>query len=188
MSYRILQLSALTAALALGSTAGLVQAASHVGAPMQGSATASTPDARSMNATPANATTSSPRADAKSDSRTAQVSGAASLVVLMPMAQAGDTQLGNGCWVRFYDGKNFRGTNLTLVGPVDMPNTDVPGGVWREWDSAIVGPKATVVTFDNENYRDRTARLAAGQRITDLGDKKLGWFEEIKSARVSCAS
>mgnify|MGYP003580149550 FL=1 len=50
-----------------------------------------------------------------------------------------------------------------------------------------MGPKATVRTFDNENFRDRTAMLRPGQNIADLGDQKLGWFEEVQSARVSCA-
>lgn len=108
------------------------------------------------------------------------------ILVLMPAAQGNSESLGNGCWVRFYDGQNFRGATLTLVGPIDMPKMDVPGPAWREWDSAVVGPKARVVTYDNDNYRDRTATLTAGQRIPNLDDAKLGWFEEIHSARVSC--
>jgi hypothetical protein len=60
------------------------------------------------------------------------------------------------------------------------------GSVWRDWESAIVGPKARVATFDNENFKERTARLAPGQRIADLRDKKLGWFDEVHSARVAC--
>lgn len=108
------------------------------------------------------------------------------VLVLLPVAQAADDKLANGCWVRFYDGKNYRGANLTLAGPVDMPRMDVPGALWRDWDSAIVGPKARVTTYDNENFKQRTATLNAGQRIADLGDKKLGWFDEVHSARVSC--
>lgn len=108
------------------------------------------------------------------------------VLVLMPAAQGSSESLGNGCWVRFYDGENYRGASLTLVGPIDMPKMDVPGPAWREWDSAVVGPKARVVTYDNENYRDRTATLAAGQHYPKLDDSKLGWFEEIHSARVSC--
>ncbi|WP_169805897.1 beta/gamma crystallin domain-containing protein [Azohydromonas lata] len=108
------------------------------------------------------------------------------VLVLMPAAQGSSESLGNGCWVRFYDGENYHGASLTLVGPIDMPKMDVPGPAWREWDSAVVGPKARVITYDNENYRDRTATLAAGQHYPKLDDSKLGWFEEIHSARVSC--
>lgn len=110
----------------------------------------------------------------------------ASVLVLVPSGMAGDTRLANGCWVRFFDDKQFRGATLTLAGPVDMPKMDVPGGLWLDWDSAIVGPRARVTTYDNENFRDRTAQLAANQSYPDLRDSKLGWFEEVKSARVSC--
>jgi hypothetical protein len=43
-----------------------------------------------------------------------------------------------------------------------------------------------VTTYDNENFHDRTAVLAGNQSYPDLRDHKLGWFEEVKSARVSC--
>ena len=122
---------------------------------------------------------------AKADSGSAPKLDA--VLVLMPAAQGSSESLGNGCWVRFYDGENYRGASLTLVGPIDMPKMDVPGPAWREWDSAVVGPKARVVTYDNENYKDRTATLTAGQHIPNLEGAKLGWFEEIHSARVSCA-
>jgi hypothetical protein len=112
--------------------------------------------------------------------------GNASVLVLVPSSMAGDTRFANGCWVRFFDDKQFRGAALTLAGPVDMPKMEVPGGVWRDWDSAVVGPRARVTTYDNENYRDRTAELAANQSYPDLRDRKLGWFEEVKSARVAC--
>lgn len=110
----------------------------------------------------------------------------ASVLVLVPSGMAGDTRFANGCWVRFFDDKQYRGAALTLAGPVDMPKMEVPGGVWRDWDSAVVGPRARVITYDNENFRDRTAELASSQSYPDLRDKKLGWFEEVKSARVSC--
>lgn len=33
----------------------------------------------------------------------------------------------------------------------------------------------------------RESGINAGQSIPDLRDRKLGWFEEVKSARVSCS-
>lgn len=118
-------------------------------------------------------------------SRTPSSASPAAVLVLLPNAQAQGTQLANGCWVRFYDDKGFQGDSLTLAGPVDLPRMEL-GNAWRDWDSAIVGPKATVRTYDNEQFRDRTAVLQAGQSIGDLGDRKLGWFDEVKSARVAC--
>jgi hypothetical protein len=116
----------------------------------------------------------------------ATASPEAAVLVLLPMQLASDEKLANGCWVRFYDGRNFSGSTLTLAGPVEMPRMHPAGSVWRDWESAIVGPKARVATFDNENFKERTARLAPGQRIADLRDKKLGWFDEVHSARVAC--
>lgn len=109
----------------------------------------------------------------------------AAVLVLLPSAQAQSNRLADGCWVRFFDDKDFKGDTLTLAGPVDLPKMEL-GNVWRDWDSAVVGPKATVRTYDNENFTDRTATLRAGQSIPDLRDQKLGWFEEVKSARVAC--
>lgn len=122
----------------------------------------------------------------KSAGASAAPAGAASVLLLVPARMASDQRLGDGCWVRFYDDKQYRGDALTLVGPVDMPKMEMPGNVWMDWDSAVVGPRAKVITYDNENFRDRTAQLAASQSYPDLRDKKLGWFEEVKSARVTC--
>lgn len=112
------------------------------------------------------------------------------VLVLLPVHLAGADALGNGCWVRFYDAENFRGANLTLVGPVDMNEMNVPGtfGAWRNWDSAVVGPKAQVTVYDQEDFKERNAVLKAGSHIADLSANKLGWFEDVKSARVACGS
>jgi hypothetical protein len=120
------------------------------------------------------------------DSSNATAALPAAVLVLLPNAQAQGTRLADGCWVRFFGETGFKGDALTLAGPVDLPRMEM-GNAWRDWDSAIVGPKATVRTFDNENFRDRTAVLRPGQSIADLGDQKLGWFEEVKSARVTCS-
>ena len=116
----------------------------------------------------------------------APAAGAA--IVLLPLQMASDENLANGCWVRFYDDKNFNGSTLTLAGPVEMPRMYPAGSVWRDWESAKVGRKARVTTYDNENFRQRTAKLDPGQRVADLHDNKLGWFDEVHSARVSCTS
>lgn len=115
-----------------------------------------------------------------------QAGAPVAVLVLLPAKEATDPNMAKGCWVRFHSDENFRGQSLTLVGPVDMPNMDAPGAVWQNWESAVVGPRATVTTYDNENFSDRTSTLNAGQRLADLGDNKLGWFEEVKSARVAC--
>ncbi|WP_332813894.1 beta/gamma crystallin domain-containing protein [Ramlibacter sp.] len=107
-------------------------------------------------------------------------------LVLLPPAQGGSPQLAEGCWVRFYDGKDFKGDSLTLAGPVQLANMSLPSNVWRDWHSAVVGPRATVITFDNEDFRDRSSLLEPGQQVPDLHAGPLSWFEEVKSAKVSC--
>jgi hypothetical protein len=109
------------------------------------------------------------------------------VAVLMPFAVASADSLANGCWARFYDGENYTGAKLSLVGPVDMPNMRTAfGGDWGgEFDSVAIGPRAKVQVYDSENYGQRFASFKSGDRIPDLGEKK-GFFEDIRSLRISC--
>lgn len=107
-------------------------------------------------------------------------------VIVVPHGHRQDEMMANGCWVRFYADESYGGRSLTLVGPVQMPKIHVPGGLWIKWSSAIVGPRATVTTYDFEQYKNATAVLRPGQRIEDLRDRKLGLFEDIHSLRIAC--
>lgn len=109
-------------------------------------------------------------------------------IIVAPRNHPHDKKLGNGCWVRFFDDSAYRGRSLTLVGPVEMPKMNIPGGLWINWRSATVGPSATVTTFDYEQFQNRSAVLHPGQRIPDLTDRKLGLFEDIHSVRIACKS
>ena len=112
---------------------------------------------------------------------------AAALVVLMPVAIASTDNLGNGCWARLYDGQNFSGATLSLVGPIEMPNMRTPFGTdWSgEFDSVAVGPKARVTVYDNENYSQRVANFDPGERIANLGGQ-MGLFEQVRSLKIAC--
>jgi len=108
------------------------------------------------------------------------------VLVLIPVAQHVDTMDG-GCWARFFDGENFEGDQLTLVGPADLPNMNFNRRYyWGGLDSVIVGPKARVAIYDAEDYRNRTATLNPGDRIKNLDDRKLGLFEDIESVKITC--
>ncbi|MGQ0752865.1 MAG: beta/gamma crystallin domain-containing protein [Betaproteobacteria bacterium] len=111
------------------------------------------------------------------------------VIVLVPIAIATTETFGDGCWVRLHDRTNFRGNQLSLVGPVDMPNMRTAFGTdWGgEFDSIAVGPKATVTVYDNENYKDKAATFKPGQKIADMGDKQIGPFEDIRSLKIACA-
>ena len=66
------------------------------------------------------------------------------LIVLVPVQVASTDSFSNGCWARLYDSTDFRGNQLSLVGPVDMPNMRTAFGTdWSgQFDSIAVGPKA----------------------------------------------
>lgn len=108
-------------------------------------------------------------------------------VVLVPVLIAEKQDLGQ-CWAKLYTDENFSGDQLSLVGPVDMPNMRTPFG--RDWsgefESIAIGPKATVTIYDNENYAQKAATFKPGQRVSKL-DKKLGFFEQVRSVKIACA-
>jgi hypothetical protein len=111
----------------------------------------------------------------------------APLIVLVPIPVAASAAFANGCWVRLYDGTDFKGNQLSLVGPVDMPNMRTAFGTdWSgQFDSIEVGPKARLTVYDNENYKEKAATFKPGQKVKDL-DEKMALFEQIRSAKVAC--
>jgi hypothetical protein len=111
----------------------------------------------------------------------------APLIVLVPVQVASTDSFSNGCWARLYDSTNFRGNQLSLVGPVDMPNMRTAFGTdWSgQFDSIAVGPKARLTVYDNENYGQKAATFKPGQKVADL-DEKMGFFENISSVKVAC--
>lgn len=107
------------------------------------------------------------------------------VVVLMPVAiYPRGEELANGCWVRMYEGENFDGTMLTVMGPADLPDVEEEVPIIGI-ESAIVGPKATVTAYDGENYEDQSATLQSGQEYADL-EGQLELFEDVESMTVSC--
>lgn len=107
---------------------------------------------------------------------------------VMPVTlQAQSDQISNGCWVQLYAEDNFQGRYVSVVGPAYIHEMGSPDGVgMSDWESAVVGPNATVTTYDAENFQSRNATLRDGQRYPDLDDSKLGLFDEIESMKVQC--
>ena len=118
----------------------------------------------------------------------ASVSPNAPIIVLVPVQVAAKDSFSNGCWARLYDSTNFQGNQLSLVGPVDMPNMRTAFGTdWSgQFDSIAVGPKARLTVYDNENYGEKAATFKPGQKVADL-DEKMGFFENISSVKVACS-
>lgn len=92
-----------------------------------------------------------------------------------------------GCWAKFYDNQNYGGDNLTLLGPVDMADMTGPFGVdWKGKISSVeTGPKARVLVYDNENFKDLVATFKPGQKSADVS-KKMGFFDEFGSIKIAC--
>lgn len=69
---------------------------------------------------------------------------------LIGPAQASD------CWVEIFDKTLFEGAHARLEGPADLPDLKRIGGA--DWSARIeslkVGPKAKVVAFRNENFKE----------------------------------
>lgn len=108
------------------------------------------------------------------------------IIMLAPSIIAFDTQLASGCWARLYTAENYLGDVISLAGPIDVPDTRVGALDWgRKYHSVIVGPKATLMVYNNELYMNRAAAFTPGQRVPDL-DEDLGFFENIESLKLSC--
>jgi hypothetical protein len=107
-------------------------------------------------------------------------------VAIVPPAFVRNAMLTTGCWARLYDGANFGGRVLTVAGPVDLPKSQLrPSFTWGGlFDSLVVGPKATLIAFEAENYTDRSATFQPGQRVPAL-DAYLG-SRRIRSLRITC--
>ncbi len=111
------------------------------------------------------------------------------MVLVVPTYFALDPNVGNGCWARLFDSRDFAGTVFALVGPVDIPSnragfiTGFESG--RNYDSLMVGPNATLAVWDRDNFQNKSTTFSPGEAIPDL-NTRMGAMEEIKSLRVSC--
>jgi hypothetical protein len=112
---------------------------------------------------------------------------ATAFVVVPLVSPVQDEWMKTGCWAKLHDTQNFLGDTLTLAGPVDMPDMTGPFGIdWKGKISSIqTGAKATLVIYDNENYRDPVSTIKPGQRIPDVS-KRMGFFDEMSSLRITC--
>lgn len=92
-----------------------------------------------------------------------------------------------GCWVKFFDKKNFEGDSLFLSGPVNLPRMTGPFGY--DWEDKVrsvkTGPKANLTIYDNRNYRDQNKFIDANSNVPDVSEK-MGFFENFRSMMLSC--
>ncbi len=182
--FSLASILAASLALAIGST-GIAWSQENAGSK----------PANSENTAPLKDSTATQNSMAPSDTAGAQQGKAgqdtttvlAPVVMLVPVQVSTDPALGKGCWAQLFDGHGYSGSAVTLVGPVDIADTETRDiNLEGEIDSIVVGPKARLVVFDEENFGDKDAAFGAGERVPDTTYSKLGFFDDIESLRLSC--
>lgn len=108
------------------------------------------------------------------------------VLMFVPVPVSGELE-NEGCWVKFFDKKNFQGDSLFLSGPINLPRLIGPFGY--DWENKVrsvkVGPKANLTIFDNHNYRDEDKFLDAGANVANLS-KEMGFFDNFRSMVLNC--
>lgn len=89
-------------------------------------------------------------------------------ILIVPGSFAAE-RVADGCWVQFFTDDRFAGIQLNIVGPVEMRTMKGAFGArWTGLESAVVGLRAQVTAFGDEDFEDRSLIFEPGQRITDL--------------------
>ena len=108
------------------------------------------------------------------------------VLMFVPVQVSADLER-KGCWVKFYDKKDFAGDSLMLTGPVNLPRMTGPFGY--DWEDKVrsikTGPKANLTIYDNRDYRDADKFIKANSSVPDLSEK-MGFFDNFRSMMLSC--
>jgi Beta/Gamma crystallin len=111
------------------------------------------------------------------------------MIILAPLEIRTEPTLQQGCWAQLFPRPDYKGDDhLTISGPLDLPSLHTPrGGVdWKEkTESIIVGPRATVMVYENGNYSHQTATLKPGTHEPRLRGN-LKFTQSIDSLRIRC--
>ena len=108
------------------------------------------------------------------------------VLMFVPVQVSADLER-KGCWVKFYDKKDFAGDSLMLTGPVNLPRMTGPFGY--DWEDKVrsvkTGPNANLTIYDNRDYRDSDKFIKANSNVPDLSEK-MGFFDNFRSMMLSC--
>ena len=129
-------------------------------------------------------------ASGDSSTRSAAAAAAAAddtAVVILPNVGAA-AAVQSGCWATFYDERNFNGSSLTLVGPVELQSLDKGSArqLKREIKSIVMGPRATLIVYEKQFLSARSVGFQPDTREAGLAEK-LGFGGRIESMRMTCA-
>lgn len=108
------------------------------------------------------------------------------ILMLVPVEVSADLER-KGCWVKFYEKKNYEGDSLTLAGPLNLPRLIGPFG--SDWENKVrslkTGPRAGVTIYDNRDFRDQNKFIEANGNVPDMSEK-MGFFDDFRSMMLSC--
>jgi hypothetical protein len=118
--------------------------------------------------------------------RSAAGSDADRATVVLPTAGAAE-QMRSGCWASFYDERNFNGSSLTLIGPVELQTLDKGSArqLKRDIKSVVTGPRATLTLYEKQFLSARWVGFTPDSREPGLAEK-LGFGGRIESMKLSC--
>jgi hypothetical protein len=121
-----------------------------------------------------------------SGSRSGAAAEPDSAVVVLPTSGAGE-QMRSGCWATFYDERNFGGSSLTLIGPVELQTLDKGSArqLKRDIKSVVTGPRATLTLYEKQFLSARWVGFTPDSREPGLAEK-LGFGGRIESMKLSC--
>jgi hypothetical protein len=119
-------------------------------------------------------------------SASTSASGRALSILVAPSDFGNRDDFAEGCWIRLYDGADYVGEKLTLVGPLAVSEMSRVSPSWRRWNSVVVGPSARLTIYSGAAFARRSTSLKPLQRAPDLASKDVDWYGRIESARVEC--
>ena len=106
--------------------------------------------------------------------------------VVLPTSGAHE-QMRSGCWASFYDERNFGGSSLTLIGPVELQTLDKGSArqLKRDIKSVVTGPRATLTLYEKQFLSARWVGFTPDSREPGLAEK-LGFGGRVESMKLSC--
>jgi hypothetical protein len=108
-------------------------------------------------------------------------------VVLFPGTGSAE-QLQSGCWATFFDERNFNGSSLTMIGPVELKTLDRGSAqqLRRDIRSVVTGPRATLTLYEKQFLSARSVGFQPETREAGLTEK-LGFGGRIESMQLRCS-
>jgi hypothetical protein len=108
-------------------------------------------------------------------------------VLVLPTSGAAE-QMRAGCWASFYEGRNFNGDSLTLIGPVELQTLDRGSATQlkRDIKSVVTGPRATLVLYQKQMLSARSVGFQPNTREAGLVEA-LGFGGRIESMKMTCS-